>query len=147
MNIWISLTHHDEAFSVNIVFFLFVPFSFSASLIARGVAVGLPSGAVAKPGFVVQNIGIYFSEPQGEKPSTNVMADVPVFEYNTKTRWFDNQFRFVLAPAFAWEKSGSSWHYGTPSPIGLVGLIREILPGLGFGGYVGGAAPLPPVSA
>lgn len=125
--------------------FIYAPLSHSASLIARGVAVGLPLGAVSNPGFVFDNIAVYFSEPQREKPSTNVMGEIPIFEYSTKTRWFDNQFRFILGPAFTWEKSeyvGRSWHYGVNTPLALAGLVHEIIPGLGIAGYVGGMTPV-----
>ena len=97
--------------------FLLIPSAFSASLVARGVAVGLPLGAISAPGFVFDNIGLYFSEPQGNNPSLNSMADIPVIDYSTKTRWFDNQFRFSLAPAVSWEKSKDVGHSWNPKPI------------------------------
>lgn len=118
---------------------------FCASLFSRGVVVGLPLGAMTKSGFLVEDIGVYFSEPNRVLGSTNTMGNVGVFEYTTETRWFDNRFRFIAAPVIEWKKGpeyGSSWHYGVPSPVFLGGLVHEIFPGLGFANYVGGSAPL-----
>lgn len=119
--------------------------AFPASLISRGVLVGVPLGAKAAPGFMLDNIGVYFSEPQQGEASYNTLADSVVVEYSTKTTWFDNQFRFILAPAVEWKKGpdvGRSWHYGVVSPLFLGGLVHEILPGIGIAEYVGGTAPL-----
>ena len=118
---------------------------FCASLVSRGVVVVIPLGAISKPGFLVEDIGVYFSEPDRVKGSSNTMGNVGVIEYTTKTRWFDNQFRFVAAPVIEWRKGpniGDSWHYGVPSPVFLGGLVHEIFPGLGIANYVGGFAPL-----
>lgn len=124
---------------------LFFNNSYSESLISRGVVVGLPLGAIAKPGFLVQDIGVYISKPDRINGSLNTMANLGVIEYSTKTRWFDNQFRFIAAPVIEWSKGshiGHSWHYGIPSPVFLVGLVHEIFPGLGISNFVGGFAPL-----
>ena len=127
------------------LFIVIITNTFAASLIARGVAIGMPFGAIAKPGFAFDNIGFYFSEPGGSEPSTNVMSEVVAVEYTPKTRWLDNQFHFVFAPSVAWAKGptiGQSWHFGTASPLLLGGLTHEIAPGIGFSNMVGGMAPL-----
>jgi hypothetical protein len=46
-----------------VVFFYNAPM-FAASLISRGVAVGIPFGALSKPGFSFDNTSFYFSEPK-----------------------------------------------------------------------------------
>lgn len=133
----------NKLFKTSLIFFLNQ--AFAASLISRGVAVGIPLGAILEPQFVFDNISLYFSEPKISKASTNVMADSPTIGYSTKTRFIDNQFKFILAPAVVWEKSavtGKSWHYGTTSPLFLGGLAHPIAPGIGIAGYIGGMAPL-----
>ncbi len=125
--------------------FMMIPQGFCASLISRGIVVGLPLGAISKPGFLVEDIGAYFSEPNRVIGSSNTIGNVGVIEYSSKTRWFNNQFRFLFAPALEWRKGpaiGQSWHYGVPSPIFYAGLAHEIFPGLGIASYVGGFAPL-----
>ncbi len=127
------------------IFIMISTNTFAASLLARGAAIGMPFGAISKPGFSFDSIGFYFSEPGGSQPSTNVMSDVIAIDYVPKTRWIDNQFHFVLAPGFGWVKGplvGRSWHYGITSPLFLGGLTHEIAPGIGFSNLVGGMAPM-----
>lgn len=128
-----------------IIFTLIMTKGFCASLISRGVVVGLPLGSILKPGFIVEDVNLYFSEPDRVNGSSNSMASIGVIEYTPKTRWFNNQFRFLVAPVIEWRKGpniGSSWHYGVPSPFFFGGLVHEIFPGLGIANYVGGFAPL-----
>lgn len=127
------------------IFILCTQTVFSASLVSRGVVVGLPLGAKAAPGFIFDNISVYFSEPQQGAATDDTIGEAPVVEYSTKTTWLDNQFRFLVAPAVEWRKGpgiGNSWHYGIVSPLFLGGVVHEFFPGVGIAEYVGGMAPL-----